>query len=487
MNFPLIFLPPAPAVVGGGLDAETQAVFAELWDQWARKVPRNMVRQMYLNAKNPLKDLEVSLPPSLVDKVGVVMGWPEKAVYELANRIVLEGVASSDDDPDPFGLKRVLHDNRFWVEFPEAVVSSCALSTAFVSVTPGDVGRGEPEQLIMFHSALHATGLWDSRLRAMTAGLIVGETDALGMPTLLTLLIPDETIVLRDRGAGFFVDQRIPNLSGRLMFHRLPLRPNLERPFGKSRIDRPTISITDRGVRAATRLDVHSELFMSLKLMLMGADESTFKDQNGNTIPLWSFVMGRLNAIPKDEFGDVPTLETIAAQSPEPHIASMRQLASEFSGHTGVPLSALGVSTDNPESADSKRVAREDIVNDAERQQLIYGDELLRVFEDVVMLRDGLTETPVEMLDLTLTWRSPERFTLAAIADAGAKQVAMIDGLAETSVGMEMLGMTRDQVRRAQSEIRRGRSSSVLDRILATQSGVNTQQQVSDDGVLVEA
>lgn len=476
---PMLYYPGAPQVYA--LPVVEQEALNQLWAQWVAKQPRNITRLTYLDAKNQLKDLQIALPPDLADKLDVVFGWPEKAVYELANRIVLEDIRSADGDPDPFGLRRILHDNRFWLEFPEAVASSVALSTSFVSVSEGDVSRGEPAQLIMFHSALFATGLWDKRLRQMTAGLLINDTDPLGKPTALTLMLPHVTYVCRDNGGGWFVDKEIGNRTGRLMFHRLPLRPNLDRPFGKSRIDRATMSITDRAVRAGSRLEVHAELFATLKLMLLGVGKNTFTDQSGKTIPLWSFLMGRLNGVPKDEDGDVPTLETITAQSPEPHIATLRELASEFSGHTGVPLSALGVSSANPESADSKRVAREDIVNDAERQHLVYGDELVRTLEDVVMLRDGLTEPPVEMMDLSLSWRSPERFTLAAVADAGAKQVAAVPGLADTEVGMEMLGMSRDQIERAQSEMRRAQSGSLLDRVLASRTP--GPELVTADGV----
>ncbi|WRS29618.1 hypothetical protein U6G28_08830 [Actinomycetaceae bacterium MB13-C1-2] len=460
------------------MNETTQNTLNELWGQWAKKQPRNITRLLYMDAKNQFKDLEVALPPSLVDKLNVVFGWPEKAVYELANRIVLEGIDSPDDEPDPFGLGPVLRKNKFWTELPSAIVSATALSTSFASVTEGDVSRGEPEQLIMFHSALFATGLWDRRLRQMTAGLLINDTDALGQPTLITLMLPEATYVCRDNGGGWFVDADIPNRTKRLMFHRLANRPNLDRPFGKSRIDRVTMSLTDRAVRAGARFDVHSELFATLKLMLMGVGKNTFLDENGQTIPLWSFVMGRMNGIPKDEDHETPKLEVIKAQSPEPHIAGLRELASEFSSHSGVPLSSLGVSSANAESADSKRVGREDVVNDAESQHLIYGDEVLSICEDVVMLRDGLTEPPEEMMGLSLSWRSPERFTKAAIADAGAKQVAMVDGLAGTEVGMEMLGMTKAQIVRAQSQLKRARSSDLLDRVLASKRSEATPDPV---------
>lgn len=453
-----------------GLPDDIQETVNDLWAQWAAKMPRNALRFRYLSMKNKFKDLELALPPQTVDKLDVTVGWPEKAVYEMANRIVLTRITSQGLGDDPFELEGVLHDNRFDLEFPLAVVSSVSQSTVFGSVTEGDTSRGEPEHLMMFHSALWATGLWDRRLRALRAALLINTVDDMGIPTEFTVLLPDWVFTCSKGAAGWQVSDVQANPLGRVPVEQFPFRPTLDRPFGKSRIDRRVMSLTDRAMAASARLEVHSELFATLKLMLMGAGKNTFLDNDGNAIPLWSFVMGRLNGIPKDEDGDVPKLETIAAQSPEPHIATLRQLTSEFSGHTGVPMSQLGISTDNPESADAKSAARQDIVQDAERQQTIYGSSLARLFEDVVMLRDRTTTPPEEMRKLSFVWRRPDQSTLAASADAGSKQVAAIPGLEGTEIGMEMLGMTPDQIARARSELRQANASSVLNRVLASRA-----------------
>lgn len=470
----LLYRPTAPQV--SGLNEPTQAILNELWAQWVAKQPRNILRNLYLDAKAQFKDLEVSLPPHLVEKLNIVFGWPEKAVYEIANRVVLEGLVTEDGNQDPFDLSQVLRANRFWTEFQSATVSSVAQSVVFMSVTPGIKERGEPEQLLMFHSALHATGLWDKRIRGLSAGLLINKVNSLGSPTLVTLMLPTISYVIGwiEEVSTWQALYDIPNPVGRMTLRALPYRPNLDRPFGKSKIDRPTMSMTDRGVRAAGRLEIHSELFMNLKLMLMGVGENTFKDSEGNTIPLWSFVMGRLNGIPKDEDGDVPTLETITAQSPEPHISALREIASEFSGHSGVPLSNLGVSAANPESAQSKTIARDDTVSDAERCQMVFGEELRLGLEDMVALREGWRwqRASEEMRNLSLLWRRPDRPTLAALADAGAKQVAAIPGLAETQTGMRMVGLSPFEIQSAQVEMRQAKSRSLLDSL----------QGVSDSG-----
>lgn len=463
-----------------GLDHHTQGLLDELVAQWLRHLPRNVQRMVYLNAKNEFDDLGVSLPPSLVDKVDVVVGWPEKAVYEVANRIVFERVQATDGG-DPFDLRPLLRANRFKVEFPQAVVSSLAQSCVFVSTTPGDTTAGEPDALVMFHSALWATGLWDRRRRALKAHLLISDTDPAGNPTVMTIGLPSQHVVCVKGPAGWYVDDVIPNIIGRPTMEVLPFRPSTDRPFGRSRIDRTVISLTNRAVRQGARQEIHAELFTSMKLLLMGVDDDAFTDNQGNKIPLWSFFLGRANTIGKDEDGDVPKLETITAESPEPHIALGRDLAAKFSGHTGVPLSSLGIATDNPESADAKQAAREDIINDVEKQHIIYEDALLRTFENAVMIRDGLSVPPPEMADLTFSWRRADRPSLVSIADAGTKQVASIPDLADTEVGMELIGLSPDQIDRAQSELRRKAGAQVL-------AGIRDQtQQPAEDSAAVKA
>lgn len=459
----MFYVPNAPQVIG--LDHSSQNILDQAWRQLMEKMPRNFERLMYLDGRNKLKDLAVSIPPALLDSLEIVSGWAEKAVTEPANRTVFDGMLNSSGDADPLDIAEVLHANRFRSEFPQAVKSAMAQSCSFLSITPGDTGAGESAAMMMFHSALHATGLWDKRKRALSAALLVNDCDEFGTPTLLTLMLPAETLVIvRGPTNTWYIDRSSPNLLEHVGFHLLPLAPDLDRPFGRARIDRRVISLVDRAVRAGARLDVHSELFSAMKLILMGADEGAFKDQSGNTIPMWQWTMSRLNVLGRDEEGELPQLEQIKAESPEPHIAGMRQLASEFSGHTGVPLGSLGIAQDNPESADAKNVAREDIVFLVEQQHTYFGDALLRGFGDAVTLRDGRAPSVKDLLDIELQWRRPDRATRAADADAGMKQVSAA-GLQGTPTAMRMVGMTNAQVNQGMADLRRSSVAALVERL----------------------
>lgn len=475
-----VYVPDAPQV--SGLDHTTQNLLDQVWKQWKSKLPRNIERLIYLDGKNKLKDLQVSIPPTLRDRLEVVSGWAEKAVSEPANRTVWDGMLTEDGNDDPFGLSEILHANSFRVELPQGIRASMSYSCSFLSTTPGDVLSGDPKVLQMFHSAMWASGLLDRRRRALSVGLLINAVDAIGQPTQFTMLLPFETVICV-KGASWYVQSVQRNGIGRVPLEVLPLGPELDRPFGRSRIDRRVMSLVDRAVRGGSRLEVHSELYSAMKLILLGADQSAFQDEQGNTVPLWSWYMGRFNALENNEEGEKPTIEKISAESPEPHIATMRQLASEFSGHTGVPLGSLGIAQDQPESVDAKNVAREDIVFMVERQHDVYGHAMIRSFENTVMLRDRLAEPPAEFARIEMMWRRPDRASQASIADAGAKQVAAAK-LEGTEVGMRMIGMSNSRVRQAIAELKRRDAGSVLDRLAPQQDPLG--EGVSDLDALVK-
>ena len=71
-------------------------------------------------------------------------------------------------------------------------------------------------------------------------------------------------------------------------------------------------------------------------------------------------------------------------------------------------------------------------------------------------------------LDVRGDWRSPRFVSRAAEADATSKVIDKFPWLAETEVGLELAGLSPDQIRRALSERQRAQGRSILDRLTAT-------------------
>lgn len=470
------FNPPQVA----GLSHQVQSLLNELVVVWRQKLPRNNLRTLYVDMKNRTRDLNISIPPALRD-LEIVMGWGEKAVYGLAQRCMWDGVVSPSGVDDPFELRSVLRDNRFDIELPQAVVSQLTHSVSFLSTTPGDVASGEPDVLIMAHSAMWTAGLWDRRRRALRGLVFVGAVDDLGRPTELTVLTPWETVVCVQgaQGAWYVQDVR-PNPLRRVLAEPLPFRPTLDRPFGRSRINRQVMSIIDRATRAGLRMDVHGEFFAAAQFLLFGADEDAFKDDAGNQIPMWDWYVGRFKTLSRDEEGELPELHEISQKDPTPHTQMLRQLAGEFSGATSLALSSLGITSENPESAQAMYAAKEDLVIEATNTNRVNGAALSRIFQNTVMLRDGLTEASDELRAVTSKWRNPALPSVVSASDAMVKQISAIPWLAETDVALEELGYPQETITRLVTQKRRAEQQATM-RSLVQGRGVAQQFATADD------
>lgn len=446
-----------------GLPDDAQDVLNELVAVWDRKRARNVLRQQYVDMHVDVKNLGIAIPEEIANGLEVVSCWPEKAVHSLASRCVWDGVVSKSGTEDPFELSDILRDNRFDVDLPQAIVSELIHSVAFISTTPGDTVSGEPEVVVMPHSAQWASAVWDRSRRAISAGLLVNATDKYQRPVRLTLLTPFDAIVCETRGSGWFVSDVRSHGLGRVPMEALPFRPSLDRPFGRSRVSRAVMTITDRAVRAALRMDISSELYTAPGLLLRGLDEETWSAIKAS----WTWQLGSVKGITRDEDGNVPEVTSIPQQSMLPFVEQLRELAMEFAAATSLPVSSLGIVQDNPSSADAIYAAKEELVVEAANANRVNGYALSRVYQNIVMLRDGLDFVDDELKSVSTRWRNPAMPSIVSQADAMVKQISALPDLALTDVALEEFGYTAEQIVRIRSEIRRAKGVAALDKALS--------------------
>lgn len=453
-----------------GLAEDDAALMARLVKQWQAKRARNALRRQYRDMQVNVAFLGASVPPYMRDQLDIVCGWPDKAVTSLASRCMWDGVTSPSGEEDPLGAMSLLHDNRFDLLVPELVDATLTYCCSFVVALPGDAAAGDPDVVVTGADALWATGLWDVRRRGLEAGLLVDSADDNGKPTSMLLLTSEHVrrLALGDR--GWVAVARMDHSLGRVPMEPLPYRPALGRPFGRSRISREVMSITDRVVRAGFRTEVSSDLYAAPALLLLGADETMFQNSQGEKVPLWSWYMGRLKSLPKDEDGDKPDLQVIPQQSMEPFLAMKRALAAEFASATSLPISALGIVQDNPSSAEAIYAAKEDLVVEAQNTTRSIGYGLNRIVQDAICLRDGIpvSEMDDEVRNLATRWRNPAMPSVVSQSDAVVKQISAIPELAQTDVALEELGYSAEQIVRIRSQIKRAQAGGVLDRLLAS-------------------
>src|SRR5690606_5719339 len=116
----------------------------------------------------------------------------------------------------------------------------------------------------------------------------------------LVICLPDRVGHCRKSPSGrWSVAWRRHNL-GRVPVEALVYRPDLDRPFGQSRVSRAVMSITDEAVRTVLRTEVSAEFYTSPQRYVLGADEEAFVDEEGNPAPRWQAILGRMLAISRD-------------------------------------------------------------------------------------------------------------------------------------------------------------------------------------------
>jgi len=398
-----------------------------------------------------------------------VLGWSAKAVDILARRCNLDGFVWPDGDLDSLGYREVVDDNFLLSEFSAAAVSSLIHGVVFAVNTVG--GDGEPTSLIHFKDALNATGEWNVRSRQLDNLLSITSRDPEnGNPTSLCLYLDGMTIVgQRDQGR-WSVD--VTEHGWGVPAEAVAYRPRVGRPMGSSRISRAVMSLHDQALRTVIRLEGHMDVYSFPELWMLGADEAIFKNPDGSVKPVWQVMLGRIKGIPDDD--EAPEslaradVKQFPAASPQPHLDALKQQAQLFSGETSIPLTSLGVSDmSNPTSADSYIASREDLIAEAEGATDDWSPPLRRAMARALAIANGEREVPSEWQTIGTKWRSPIYLSRAAQADAGMKQLAAVPWLADTEVGLELLGLDEQQIARALADKRRAQAASLVEKLTA--------------------
>lgn len=464
-----------PQIVG--LEPDEERALAELMAQWRRKLIRNEVRSTYYDMKNVLKDLEISIPPHMKD-VETVFGWPAKAVDKLAERCKLDGFTLPEGKIEDFGIPEIVRENRLRIEAPQAHTSALTHSVSFLTATKGDKEAGEPDVLVTARSAKTATGIWSPRLRRLTSALAITDSDVYGVSEL-TLYFPTKVVVVRRDALKKWEVIRKPHALNRVPVEPLVYRPDLDRPFGRSRISRAVMSIVDSAVRTALRTEVSAEFFAAPQRYALGVDMEAFMNADGSTRSGWESIIGRLLAIGRDEDGNLPSVGTFAQQSMEPHLAQLRQIGTRFAGETNLPISSLGIVQDNPPSAEAMEVAERDLVVDAEAAQDVFGEAWVQTMRNAVRMRDGSPEDLDGLDELEAKWRPAKTPSKAAAADATVKLVQAFPWLGETEVALEYVGFDRATIARLMAEKRRNGMKTFVGSLPGAVSAVNAAQQAA--------
>lgn len=433
-----------------GLTDDENRLVNRLAEQLRDRRRRNKLRtDLYDDGKIALEQISTVIPPQY-HNLGLALGWATKGVDGLGRRCKLDRMAWVDGDLDSLGMRQLADENFLFSELGQGQTDSLIHGVSFLITTQGV--EGEPRALVHAKDAMNATGDWDPRARRMQNLLSITDRDG-DRITGFVLYVKNQTITA-DRTGGKWEVSRSAHPWG-VPVDPLIYRPRASKRLGRSRITRAAISHQKAAIRELIRLEGHMDVYSMPQLLLLGAAESVFKNADGSQKQSWQIALGRVLGIPDDDDADNPRADVkhIEASSPAPHLADLNALAKLSAREYDLADSDFAL-TDiaNPTSADSYSEARESLIAEAEEATDFWSVSVRRSVTRALAIRNGLSEIPAAWSSITTDYRDPRFLSRAAVADAGMKQLAAVPWLAETRVGMKLLGLTEQQIDEALKE-----------------------------------
>ena len=432
----------------------------ELCETYRSKLWRNRLRMAYYKLHRRPQDLGISVPPNLRD-LEQAIGWPAKAVDALADRSQFDGFVT-DDDETTSELQAIVATNGLKRLYRKAVKSELQMCCSFLTVTAGDREAGEPAAVISAHPADAAAAIWDDHARRIACGMAVVDRDRRSghgdEPTWVNVFTSDAVIRIR-RGRAGWVAEYLPHSMGRPLMEPMAYDATLARPFGRSRITRAVMNLTDDAMRSSLRSEISAEFAATTQKYLLGADEDALGDRSK-----WDAYIGSIFSVSRDEMGEVPQFGQLTQPSMQPHIDYMRSLAARFSGETNVPMSDLGVVTDNPSSAEAIYAAKEPLVVDAQNLNADNGEALrdVALMALAVSRGTGFREQAEAGVTIQPKFRNPAMPSVVSQSDAMVKMISVLPWMAESDVALEELGFSDDQIQRLRSDRAKATSRALV-------------------------
>ncbi|WP_433584559.1 phage portal protein [Microbacterium hydrocarbonoxydans] len=456
-----------------GLSDDETVTVNFLAKQLRDKKQHNEKRSNLYDGKYAIRKVGTVIPPQYY-RLGIALGWAAKGVDGLARRCNLDDMVWADGKLADLGMQELKDSNFLMSELAQGRTDSLIHGVSYLITTQGD--DDEPRALVHAKDALSATGEWNNRKRHLDNLLSVTARDR-NRITGFVLYLDGETINA-DMVDGKWELERSEH-PWHVPVEPLIYKPRTSKRMGRSRITPAAISHQSAALRELVRLEGHMDIYAIPQLILLGANESLFKNPDGSFKASWQIALGRILGVPDADPEDVPAgnngradVKHVAASSPEPHLADLNALAKLSAREYDLPDSDFAL-TDlaNPTSADSYNASRENLIAEAEGAADDWSVPIRRTVRRALAIQNGLDKIPKEWASIDTKWRSPVYLSRAAEADAGAKQVGAIEWLKDTRVGLELIGLDKQQIDLALAERKQNRSREAAASLIAARVG----------------
>ena len=309
-------------------------------------------------------------------------------------------------------------------------------------------------------SASHSAAIWDGVHNRLAAALTIQDADEHGMITAYNVFLPYRTYEITRVGETAWSAIRYDTAWPEPCAIAFVSDPQLTRPLGSSRISAPVMAATDAAFRTMVRMEASAEFYSVPKLWFLGASRDAFDADT------WSNLVSAINGVSSDAEGEKPTMQQVQQASMTPHSAMLETIARLISSETDLPVDALGITSSNPSSAEAMAAAERRLTRRADRQNRVFGSQLVRLMRMAVCMRDHLDTPPEGLNGIRPIWAPTREISDAARADAYVKISGVNPAYAASTVGLHRLGLTASEIASLQAAMTRENARTVLEGLL---------------------
>ncbi|MFC7330811.1 phage portal protein [Marinactinospora rubrisoli] len=416
-------------------DLDTLNALLEKIDTQAPKLER---LDRYYRGGQRLAAIGLALPPEM-ERLQTVINWPALAVDSLEERLDVEGFQLGGDTSADERLWDWWQANDLDEESSLAHLDALVLGRSYVTVSTGEAADDPP--VITVESARTMAVNIDPATRRIAAAARVWERDETDQPSGAVLYLPGRNVYWRRLNGRWVVQSDDRFALDEVAVVPLVNRARLAHRHGVTEM-RDVMALTDAACRSLTNLQAAQEMLAVPQRYVLGATQTDFQDPDGNPVPVWEAYIGRFLALGNQD-ARIGQLQGADLRNFTEVINHYARLVASV---TGLPPHFLGLSTDNPASADAIRSSEARLVKRAERRARAFGEAWERVMRLALRV---VGDDDAAARRMETVWRDPSTPTYAARADAVVKLYQA--GLLPQEAAWEQMGWSPEYRRHLRS------------------------------------
>jgi hypothetical protein len=430
----------------------------------------------YYEGRQPLTYMHPEVFREVSDRIApVIVNWPLVVVGAVEERLDVEGFRLPDEDGDEVDLWADWQANDMDEQSQLGIVDALVMRRSYTAVGTNEDDPDSP--LITAESPLEMFADPDPRTRKVRAALRrvqVPATFARETERIATLYRPNATVWLDWKdGSWKVVDRDDHNLGvvpvvplvnrGRLSIGR---KSDKFSRIGQSELD-PVIPLSDAACKQATDMMIAAE-FVALPLRgLLDVSPEDLTDAAGNQLTAVQMLMKKLLLIPNADGAKPFDFPAASLANFHDSISSLARLVASIAG---LPPDYMGLSTENPPSAESRLAGEIRLVKRAERKQRAFGGSYEQVMRLVDRFKTGDWDPKLKQLETR--WRDASTPTVAQSSDAAVKKRQA--GIISNRQAQMDLGYTDATIRRMTAELEEEADREPLGQIARTMADDRT-------------